>query len=1029
MAEQTFRSPGFFEQEIELVAGAIEPTGIPVGVIGAAEKGPAFVPVTVPNFTSFQSRFGGTDPALPAIYAVREALRHKQALTFVRVLGAGANSTSGDISTTQTDGTVKNAGFKVTSNTSDNAVARLDGAVTFIAAKHHISASGGPREEIGFPIFTDNPSFDVAEGSATTINLVRAVIFPASGSRVVTLGYDQTWSNTANDSGYLGLETDTSGLAKKFKLAISSSAGTAFANDDGFAGVRILTASLNPSDTTYISKILNTDPDLFASQKHLLYLDFPIEDEIAPVIVGATGNRTVAALVGNSTWQDTFGRFDTRYTTPRTPAIISQPFGTQEYDLFHFETISDGEYSNSQFKVSIANVQASTDEARPYGTFDVILRRFADDDITPQVIEQYARCTLDPTADNYIAKMIGDRKVYYNFDTDDRNERRLIISGRFPNRSINFRVVMNSAVENRQVPAKCLPFGFRGIPVIKTSDSLKDTGGLLTFAGMSFSGDTRLSGSMGASVTNAITGSIIPPLPFRFKVTRGELGQVDPNIGAPGTNERSDSRFYWGVVTKRLPQTGSQENAILNPNAGTLENELVRSYTKFHGISKLGTLITGSGADVFNANKFTMARVALANASLSTVTGTADVHMKEAAYIRNGTPNGVDYTVTVGGSSRVTMATLVASSSIIFNRFSPFNKFTTVFYGGFNGLNVLDRDNRNMTDRAASTEASVAAIGSGKASGDIEVGLKQNAAGIGKDNNVIAAYRAATDILTDEFSSNVNVLAIPGIRDSFVTTYAGDAVKNFSKAMFIRDIPSYDDSGNRLWIDSTVRTNVRSTTETFTGLSIDNNYVATYFPDVYVQDEVLNRRVKVPASIAALGAISYNDRVSYPWFAPAGFNRAALDFVNNASVRLSQLDRDTLYDARINPIASFPQGGFVIFGQKTLQLATTALNRVNVRRLLLEVKRVVSSVANSLLFEQNNSTTRSRFVTGVSPQLSLIQAQAGIERFRVVCDATNNTDADVEANRMNGRIVIVPTKTVEFVAIDFVITPAGVQFP
>jgi hypothetical protein len=1029
MAEQTFRSPGFFEQEIELVAGAQEPTGIPVGIIGTAEKGPAFVPVTVPNFTSFQNRFGGTDPSRPAIYAVREALRHKQALTFVRVLGAGANSTSGDISTTQTNGTVKNAGFKVTSADSANTVARKDGAVTFIAAKHYISASGGPREEVGFPIFTDNPSFSIAEGSATTINLVRAVIFPASGSRVVTLGFDQSWSNTATDSGYLGLPNNTNGLANRFKLAISSSAGTSFANDDGYAGVRIYTASLNPSDSTYIARVLNTDPDLFATTKHLLYLDFPIEDEIAPVQVGASGDKTVSALVGNSTWIDTFGRFDTRYTTPRTPAIISQPFGGQEYDLFHFETISDGEYSNAQFKVSIANVQASTDDSRPYGTFDVVLRRFGDDDITPQIIEQYARCTLDPTADNYIAKMVGDRKVYYNFDVDDKNERRLIVSGRFPNRSINFRVVMNQAVETRQIPATALPFGFRGIPVIKTSDSLTDTGAVLNFAGMSFGGAVRLSGSMGASVDNSITGSIIPPLPFRFKVTRGEMGQSDPNIGAPGVNERADSRFYWGVVTKRVPQTGSQENAILNSNAGTLDNDLVKNYTKFHGISKLGNLVTGSGADVFNANKFTMARVALANASLATVTGTADVHMKEAAYIRNGVPNGVDYTISLGGSSRVTMATLVATSSVVFNRFSPFNKFTTVFYGGFDGLNTLDRENRLMSDRGASTESSTNAIGSGKANGTIETGLKVNAAGTGKDNNVIAAYRAATDIMTDEFSSNVNVLAIPGIRDSLVTTYAGDKVKDFSKAMFVRDIPSYDDAGNRLWIDSSVRTNVRNTSETFIGLSVDNNYVATYFPDVYVQDEGLNRRVKVPASIAAIGAISYNDRVSYPWFAPAGFNRAALDFVNNVSVRLNQSDRDTLYDSRINPIATFPQGGFVIFGQKTLQLATTALNRVNVRRLLLEVKRVVSSVANSLLFEQNNSVTRSRFVAGVSPQLSLIQAQAGIERFRVVCDSTNNTDADVEANRMNGRIVIVPTKTVEFIAIDFVITPAGVQFP
>jgi len=1029
MAEQTFRSPGFFEQEIELVAGAQEPVGIPVGIIGTAEKGPAFVPVTVPNYVGFQNRFGDTDPNRPATYAVREALRHKQALTFVRVLGAGANSTTGDISTTQTQGTVKNAGFTIASSNSAVSDAVKNGAVTFLAAKHFVSASGGPREEVGFPIFTDNPSFNVAEGADTQINVVRAVILPATDTRILTLGFDESWSDTHTDTAYLGAPSNTVGLANKFKLVISSSAGTAFANDDGKAGLRILTASLNPSDNSYISRIMNTDPDLFATQKHLLYLDLPIEDEIAPVLTGTVTDKTVGTFTGNSTWIDTFGKFNTRYTTPRTPAIISQPFGNQEYDLFHFETISDGEYSNSQFKVSIANVQASTDDSRPYGTFDVILRRFSDDDITPQFIEQYARCTLDPTADNYIAKMIGDRKVYYNFDTDDKNERRLIISGRFPNRSINFRVVMNPSVENRQVPKTVLPFGFRGIPVMKTADSLKDGGSNLVFGGQTFSGPTRISGSTGASVANSLTGSIFPPLPFRFKVTRGELGQTDPNIGAPGPSERSDSRLYWGVTTRRLPQTGSQDNAILNPNAGTLENSLVRSYTKFQGISKLGTLVTGSGADIFNANKFTMARVALANTSLSTVTGTADVHMKEAAYIRNGVPNGVDYTVTAGGSSRVTMATLVASSSIIFNRFSPFNKFTTVFYGGFDGLNILDRDNRNMTDRAASTESSTTAIGSGKAAGAVETGLKVNAAGVGKDNNVIAAYRAATDILTEEFSSNVNVLAIPGIRDPLVTNYAGDAVKNFSKAMFIRDVPSYDDAGNRLWIDSTVKVNVRNTSETFTGVGIDNNYVASYFPDVFTQDEILNRRVKVPASIAAIGAIAYNDKVSYPWFAPAGFNRAALDFVNNVGVRLSQSDRDTLYDARLNPIASFPQGGFVIFGQKTLQLATTALNRVNVRRLLLEVKRVVSSVANSLLFEQNNAVTRSRFVSGVSPQLALIQAQAGLERFRVVCDATNNTDADVEANRMNGRIVIVPTKTVEFIAIDFVITPAGVQFP
>jgi phage tail sheath protein FI len=174
--------------------------------------------------------------------------------------------------------------------------------------------------------------------------------------------------------------------------------------------------------------------------------------------------------------------------------------------------------------------------------------------------------------------------------------------------------------------------------------------------------------------------------------------------------------------------------------------------------------------------------------------------------------------------------------------------------------------------------------------------------------------------------------------------------------------------------------------------------------------------------------LAFNDKVSYPWFAPAGFNRGALADVTNVVTRLNSEDRDVLYDGRINPIATFPEGGFVIFGQKTLQQAKSALDRVNVRRLLLEVKRLVAGVAKKLLFEQNDAATRSKFVSQVTPLLGLIQAQSGIEQFRVVCDATNNTELDVEANRMNGRIILVPTRAVEFISIDFIVTNSGVSF-
>jgi hypothetical protein len=1029
MAEQTFRSPGFYEQEIELVAGAQQPVGVPGGIIGTAQKGPAFVPVTIANMTDFTARFGDLDPQRFAPYAVNEFLKHKQALTFVRVLGAGANSTLSDISNTVNDGSVKNAGFKITSSTSTAVDSIYDGGVQFIVARHYISASNtGPTESDGFPVFTDNPSFGISTYGANFVNLVRGVIFPATGTRIQVAPYDGTYSPLAL-SASLGPESLTNGLARRFKIIISSSAGPSFDSDDGFDGVRILTASLDPADNAYITRVLNTDPDLFATKKHLLYLDFPIEKELAPVQSGtAVTDPTVLIVSGNTNWKDKFGRYDTRFTTPKTPSFISQPFGAYEYDLFHFETISDGEYANDKLKVSISNVQASTDPDQPYGTFDVTLREFGDDDINPQGIEYYPAVSLNPKAENYIAKAIGDKKVSWNFDTDEASERRLIISGKYPNRSVNFRVVMNPLLENGQVPAPALPFGFRGVPVLKTVDNLTDDNAAsLTFEGSTFSGGTRLA----SHVVSPLTASVLPPLPYRYKVTRGTMKDTAgaANIGTPGANERVDSRLHWGVVVQAMPTTSSVDNAVLNYNLGTLQNNLVSSYTKFQGIFKQDVLLTGSAADAFNANKFTLARVALANTTLSDVTGTAEVHMREAAYVRNGSPSAVDYSVSYGaGNPRVTLATLVASSSIVFNRFASFNKFTAVFYGGFDGLNILDRDNRLMNDKASSTETGIGGD-NGKASGAIESGLKANAAGAGVSNNIVYAYRSAVDILTDEISSNINILAIPGIREPLVTTYTQDSARDYSLAMYVRDIPSYDDGGFRIFDDTDGRRpSVRQTSETFVGLNVDNNYAATYFPDVYINDANINKRVKVPASIAALGAIAYNDKISYPWFAPAGFNRAALDFVTNVQVRLNQGDRDTLYDARINPIATFPAGGFVIFGQKTLQLKKSALDRVNVRRLLLEVKRVVSDVAGRLLFEQNTPAVRSRFIASVTPLLGLIQAQAGIEKFRVIMDDTNNTPQDAEQNRLNGKIVIVPTKTIEFIAVDFVITPSGVSF-
>tara|TARA_R110001583_G_scaffold12000_3_gene53533 strand:- start:18259 stop:21558 length:3300 start_codon:yes stop_codon:yes gene_type:complete len=1098
MAEQTFKSPGFFEKEIDASSREVELTGIPAGIAGTAQMGPAFVPVTVGSFIDFENRFGSVEPDKFGPYAVREFLKHRTAVTYIRVLGLGANSTATDFTSTAVAGTAKGAGFALEgatgaynqpSATSAFWPARSDGAVQFLCARHTPPAA----EATGFPSISDNDSTGVSSGWDTKANLLRGVLFTPTGSAFFVLGFASS-SIDPNPQQTGPIATAIPNMSSSFnsnampssdgyfKLMLSSSAGSSFAGDDGIAGVRIYTASLDPANDSYIAKILNTDPKRFQKEQHLLYLHFPIENEIAPVSTTkeAGGFGTIALLSGSQKmtthagvsqqFGKAFGRFDTRYTTPGTTFFISQPYGSIEYNLFRIEAISDGAFANTKFKISIKDIRKSSNPEDPYGTFTLEVRDFADSDTGKFVLESYPQCTLNPKDDDYIAKKIGDFKSYYHSDEIKDSEKKVLVSGKYPNQSARIRVVMGDQVELGNVPQEALPFGFRGVSVLKTHDTLTDYWKPIPNPGGSkigsdgapgiyvgtVSGSARMTGQFWStgSLTYAaaaeprnnpatgLTGSIVPPLPFTFKQTRGAVKSSPGFTGHPGLLEIVDSRYYWGVKCTRVPREADLTNAILQSNASSEINDIVANYSKFQGIKKLDTLVTGSGADLFNNNKFTLARVALyptyagsatdgeINARVvSVVTGTAKEHMIETAYIRNGYPDpDKSYVVSDGSrADRITFGTLMSlTSSLYFNKFVDYAKFTNIMYGGFDGLNILDSNMTKMNDKASSSDTG------GYASGIApDIGLISTANNLtltGENNPAVAAYRAAARILTNEVTSRVNIIAIPGIKDSALTDYVNEQLKSYGKAFYVMDIPSYDADTKRIFDDSSNLPSVSKTVQQFDGRALDNNYSAAYFPDVTIDDPINNSIARVPSSVAVLGALSYNDSVAYPWFAPAGFNRAALGFVNNTKVRLNQADRDELYEARINPIATFPNAGFVIFGQKTLQLARSAFDRVNVRRLLIEVKRVVSDVANEVVFEQNTPETRAGFVARVTPLLANIQIQQGIDQFRVVMDSTNNTSNDVENNVLNGKIVLVPTRAVEFIAIDFVITNSGISF-
>ena len=211
--------------------------------------------------------------------------------------------------------------------------------------------------------------------------------------------------------------------------------------------------------------------------------------------------------------------------------------------------------------------------------------------------------------------------------------------------------------------------------------------------------------------------------------------------------------------------------------------------------------------------------------------------------------------------------------------------------------------------------------------------------------------------------------------------------------------------------------------------AIDTSYAATYWPWLQTIDPDLGGQVWVPASAMMPGVFAFNDRAGEAWFAPAGLNRGGLSTVLRAERALTNGNRDTLYSDNVNPIATFPNTGVVVFGQKTLQAAASALDRVNVRRLLIELKSFISQIADTLVFEANTIATRNNFLSQVNPYMESVQQRQGLYAFKVVMDESNNTPDVIDRNQMVGQIYIQPTKTAEFIYLDFNILPTGAVFP
>lgn len=349
------------------------------------------------------------------------------------------------------------------------------------------------------------------------------------------------------------------------------------------------------------------------------------------------------------------------------------------------------------------------------------------------------------------------------------------------------------------------------------------------------------------------------------------------------------------------------------------------------------------------------------------------------------TPNYFDSTG-VAKSEFTTSLPIIGSGS----QGGSFGGATGKLYGCF-GLAPL-----NMFENIKSTAATTNA---------------NNVQGLLSDN-----YDIAINLLENKDAYDFNIISAPGLNSQNSPSEVSD-ILNLSQtrgdSIAVIDMVTYGQSINSVINEA---------------VSYDNSYGATYWPWLQVRSRETGKINFVPASTIVPAVYEYNDKVSAEWFAPAGLNRGALSTVLRPERRLTVNDRNILYQGKVNPIATFPGVGTVIYGQKTLQQKPSALDRVNVRRLLIALKAYIGQIGESIVFEPNTQVTRNRFLNQVNPYLESVQQRQGLYAFQVVMDETNNTPDVVDRNQLVGAIYLQPTKTAEFIQLDFNILPTGATF-
>jgi len=963
-----FVSPGVFIHEIDnsFIPKSADAIG-PV-VIGRSQRGLAMTPVTVESYSKFVEMFGDTVPGNGGGDIYRNG--NKQSPMY------GTYAAKAFLRANVAPLTYMRLLGQQTTTNDGTADAQSGWKTT------GVPVTGSDGGAYGFFV-APSSSNGLLTGSTYGLQL-GAIIYAQSGSVMLsgTIAHGSGSGFTVCASSTL-VESDSNG---NFKLCLRNLA----------EGEKVYSVNFNDTSELFIRKRLNTNPqltsdkgDFYPSASYNYYwLGESFEQELRErSLTGGGSTKLVGFIAGLASGSaETIGPHRMK-GIPSQEAVagwfIGQDLGNyasynpaSAVKLFRLIGRGHGEWINRNLKVSIEKVRQSNTTTTDYGTFSIVLRQLSDTDSNVVVMERYDNLTLDPSSPNYVARKIGDK-----FDRWDSTSRTLKTYGDFDNLSKFVRVEMNADVEAGATDPILLPFGYYGPPKLRDISEpipcVSSNGNQLlqrfirvgkgTPGYSNTAGVPMISSSFGASARATF---FFPSVRLRSKATDGSLS--DP------------TKAYFGFEVTRTSTSTRPDASVADPqrlwyaNLGSTSGVPVDTTAASYNVS-------ASSAIEGYSYIFTMDNVSSSSDSVQT-------------YASGSRKTGLS--TSARGSN--TYTTLLDAG---------YNRFTAPFWGGFDGFDIMKPDpmyNRGIA--AAATEDTSYAF---------------------------HTYKRAIDTVADPEYINMNLLATPGLTQDTLTTHMLNVCSERADAMALIDLADvYIPSSERYYSDKTSRIGTTPTTaaSSLKDRRLDTSYGATYYPWVQTRDESTGRLLWVPPSVVMLGVLASSEAKSAAWFAPAGFNRGGLTDgaagipVTNVTERLSSKDRDTLYEARINPIASFPSSGIVVFGQKTLQERQSALDRINVRRLVIYLKKQISVLSTQVLFEQNVQATWSRFINLIEPFLANVKVDFGITDYRLILDESTTTPDLIDQNILYAKIMVKPARAIEYIAIDFVIMSTGASF-